>query len=214
MKKNNIDYSLYLCTDRSLMSTQTVEEAVEQAILGGCTVIQLREKECQSKEFYEIALNVKKITEKYNVPLIINDRVDVALAINADGVHVGQNDLPADTVRKIIGRDKILGVSTATLEEAKLAVKNGADYLGVGAMYSTNTKTDTRHVTMEELKKIRDAVNIPIVVIGGINKNTINDFKNSCIDGIAVVSAIISQQNIKEAATELSLIIKDIKNNM
>ncbi len=209
--KSKIDYSLYLCTDRSLMSTEIIEEAVELSIKGGCTVVQLREKECSSKEFYDLAQRVKEITNKYKIPLIINDRVDIALAIDADGVHIGQSDLPANIVRRIIGEDKILGVSASTVEEAVLAQKNGADYLGVGAMYSTNTKTDAKNVSLDELKKIRDNVDIPIVIIGGINKETINNFKNCNIDGIAVVSAIISQKDIQGAAMELSSMLKKMK---
>ncbi|WP_334196599.1 thiamine phosphate synthase, partial [Muricomes intestini] len=175
MKKNEIDYTLYLCTDRELMSTDTLEEAAEQAIKGGCTVGQLREKNCSSLEFYETAKKIRKITRKYNIPLIINDRVDIALAVDADGVHVGQSDLPAKVVRHIIGEDKIMGVSAAKLSEARQAVEAGADYLGVGAMYPTDTKTDARPVTMEELKEIRSAVNVPIVVIGGINQKTLHN---------------------------------------
>lgn len=201
--KSNIDYSLYLCTDQDLMSTVTVEEAVEQAILGGCTVIQLREKHSSSLSFYKTACRVKLITDRYHIPLIINDRVDIALAVDADGIHVGQSDLPCSVVRKIIGEDKIIGVSASTLAEAVQAEKDGADYLGVGAMYSTSTKTDAEVVTMEELKKIRKAVKIPIVVIGGINQRTLVNFKNCGINGLAVVSAIISQKDIKRAAEDL-----------
>lgn len=201
--KKLLDYSLYLCTDRDLMSAQTMEEAVEQAILGGCTMVQLREKECSGRDFYITALNVKKITDKYKVPFIINDRVDIALAVDADGVHVGQSDLSADIVRKLLGEDKIVGVSARTMEEAKKAQENGADYIGVGAMYTTNTKKDAKSVTIEELKKIREEVGIPIVVIGGINKERVKDFKGIRIDGLAVVSAIIAQKDIKKAATEL-----------
>lgn len=201
--KNKIDYTLYLCTDRDLMSSATIEENVELAIKGGCTVIQLREKNCSSKEFYDLAVSVKKITDKYNVPLIINDRVDIAMAVDAAGVHIGQSDLPADVVRRIIGDDKIIGVSTAKLEEALKAVKDGADYLGVGAMYSTDTKTDARPVTMEELKEIRKNVDIPIVVIGGINMKTLGNFKNMGIDGLAVVSAIVSQPDVEKAAKDM-----------
>lgn len=201
--KNKIDYTLYLCTDRDLMSSATIEENVELAIKGGCTVIQLREKNCSSKEFYDLAVNVKKITDKYNVPLIINDRVDIAMAVDAAGVHIGQSDLPADVVRRIIGDDKIIGVSTTKLEEALKAVKDGADYLGVGAMYSTDTKTDARPVTMEELKEIRKNVDIPIVVIGGINMNTLGNFKNMGIDGLAVVSAIVAQPDVEKAAKDM-----------
>lgn len=201
--KNKIDYTLYLCTDRDLMSSVTIEENVELAIKGGCTVIQLREKNCSSKEFYDLAVSVKKITDKYNVPLIINDRVDIAMAVDAAGVHIGQSDLPADVVRRIIGDDKIIGVSTAKLDEALKAVKDGADYLGVGAMYSTDTKTDARPVTMEELKEIRKNVDIPIVVIGGINMNTLGNFKNMGIDGLAVVSAIVAQPDVEKAAKDM-----------
>lgn len=201
--KNNIDYTLYLCTDRDLMSTDTIEESVEQAVKGGCTVVQLREKHCSSKEFYELAVRVKKITDGYHVPLIINDRVDIALAVDAAGVHIGQSDLPASVVRNIIGKDKIIGVSAAKLEEAVKAVEDGADYLGVGAMFATNTKTDARPVTMEELKAIRAAVNVPIVVIGGINMNTLEQFKGMGIDGLAVVSAIIAEKDIEGAARNM-----------
>ena len=201
--KNKLDYTLYLCTDRDLMSTDTIEESVEQAVKGGCTVVQLREKNCSSKEFYELAVRVKEITDRYHVPLIINDRVDIALAVDAAGVHIGQSDLPASVVRNIIGKDKILGVSAARREEALKAVEDGADYLGVGAMFATNTKTDARPVTMEELKGIRAAVSIPIVVIGGINMNTLERFKGTGIDGLAVVSAIIAEKDIEAAARNM-----------
>ena len=203
MKKNEIDYTLNLCTDRGLMSTDTLEEAVEQAVQGGCTVVQLREKDCTSLEFYETARSIRKITDRYKVPLIINDRVDIALAVDADGVHVGQSDLPASVVRRILGPDKIIGVSAGTLAEALQAEAEGADYLGVGAMYATSTKEDADVTTIEELKEIRKAVGIPIVVIGGINKNTLENFKGYGIDGLAVVSAVIAADDIKAAAGEL-----------
>lgn len=201
--KSNIDYTLYLCTDRDLMSTKTVEESVELAIKGGCTLVQLREKDCSSKEFYELAVRVKKITDHYDIPLIINDRVDIAMAVDAAGVHIGQSDIPASIVRNILGKDKIIGVSAAKLDEALKAVSDGADYLGVGAMFATNTKTDARPVSMEELKEIRRAVSVPIVVIGGINQDTLSQFKGFGIDGLAVVSAIISKQDIEAAARDM-----------
>lgn len=209
--KKETDYTLYLCTDRDLMSTETIEEAVEQAILGGCTVIQLREKECSSKDFYQTACSVKKITEKYGVPLIINDRVDIALAVDADGVHVGQSDLPADIVRKLLGNDKIVGVSARTVEEAEQAQRDGADYIGVGAMYATHTKKDARPVTIEQLAHIREQVSIPIVAIGGINKDRVKDLKGIGINGVAVVSAVIAQKDIKVAALELKEEFEKIK---
>lgn len=201
--KPKIDYSIYLVTDRDLMSTQTLEEAVEQSILGGCTLVQLREKDCSSLDFYNTAVKIKNITDKYNVPLLINDRLDIALAIDAAGVHVGQSDLPVSVVRKIIGEDKIIGISAGTLEEALRGQKDGADYLGVGAMYATGTKKDANPTSMEELRKIRDKVSLPIVVIGGINKERVKDFQGTGIDGLAIVSAIIAQKDIAGAAREI-----------
>jgi len=201
--RSDLDYTLYLVTDRDLMRAKTLEEAVLRAIEGGCRMVQLREKAVSSLAFYQTALSIKAITDRHHVPLIINDRLDIALAVDADGLHVGQSDLPATVVRRLIGRDKIVGVSVSTLEEAVKAQKDGADYLGVGAMYPTGTKTDAKLVSMEELRRIRGAVSIPIVVIGGINKKTLPDFAGTGIDGLAVVSAVISQADIAGAAREL-----------
>ena len=209
--KNNVDYTLYLCTDRELMSSNTIEESVEKAIAGGCTVVQLREKNCSSREFYELALRVKEVTSGSGVPLIIDDRVDIAVAVGADGVHVGQSDLPAAEVRKIIGEDKIVGVSASTVGAALKAQQDGADYIGVGAMYATATKTDTRIVSREELAAIREAVTIPIVIIGGINKDTVLNFKGMGVDGIAVVSAIVAQPDVELAAREMYELACEIK---
>lgn len=199
----NFDYTLYLVTDRQLMSCDSLTEAVEQAILGGCTMIQLREKELSSLEFYNQAVAVKQVTDKYHIPLIINDRIDIAMAVQATGVHIGQHDLPAAAVRKVIGENMLLGVSASSIAEAIQAQQDGADYLGVGAMFPTGTKTDADSVSMEELQKIRAAVSLPIVVIGGINKGNAGRFKPMGIDGLAVVSAIIAQADIKAAAAEL-----------
>lgn len=207
--KPEIDYSIYLCTDRDLMSSATIEESVELALQGGATLIQLREKHCDSREFYELGLRVKKITQAYHVPLIINDRVDIALAIKADGVHIGQSDLPCAAVRKFLPSDMVIGVSAANLNEALQAERDGADYLGIGAMYATGTKTDAEIVTMNELAKIRQTIKLPIVVIGGINKKTIPNFKGKGIDGVAVVSAIVSQPDVRAATTELVRLWKD-----
>ena len=201
--KRKVDYSLYLCTDRQLMSDATLEACVEKAIKGGVTVVQLREKDCSSREFYEIALSVKSIADKYGVPLIINDRADIALAVGATGVHVGQSDLPCKRLREIVGEDMIIGVSTATVEEAIKAERDGADYIGVGAMYTTSTKDNTRSVSISRLKEIRKAVNIPIVAIGGINAQRIPDFKDTGIDGVAVVSAIVAQADVERGARAL-----------
>ena len=198
----NFDYTLYLVTDRQLMSCDSLTEAVEQAILEGCTMIQLREKELSSLEFYNQAVAVKQVTDKYHIPLIINDRIDIAMAVQATGVHIGQHDLPAAAVRKVIGENMLLGVSASSIAEAIQAQQDGADYLGVGAMFPTGTKTDAESVSMEELQKIRTAVSLPIVVIGGIKGNA-GRFKPMGIDGLAVVSAIIAQSDIKAAAAEL-----------
>ena len=203
MEKQNIDWSLYLCTDRRLMSSSTIEENVECALKGGVTAVQLREKECSSREFLELALRVKGLTSRYGVPLIINDRVDIALAAGADGVHVGQDDLPCRTVRQIAGPDMLIGVSVSALDEAIRAEQDGADYLGVGAMFPTGTKTDAEVITVDLLKEIRKAVSIPIVIIGGINMNTAPQLKGLDIDGIAVVSAIVAQPDVEAAARGL-----------
>lgn len=197
------DYSLYLVTDRMLMRTKTLGEAVEQAVIGGCTMVQLREKEISSLDFYVLALEMKKITDRYSIPLIINDRIDIAMAVGATGVHIGQKDIPADIARKLIGKNMLLGVSTASVAEAVNAAKAGADYLGVGAMFPTGTKTDASHVSMEELGRIRKAVDIPIVVIGGISKENAMLFQPMGIDGLAVVSAVIAQPDIKKSAADL-----------
>lgn len=201
--KKFVDYSLYLVTDRDLMSSETLEQGVRLALEGGCTLVQLREKNCSSLDFYEMALRIKKACAEFDVPLIVNDRVDIALAAGCDGVHVGQSDIPAAEVRKLIGKDKILGVSASNLQKALKAEKDGADYIGVGAVFSTSTKTDTNSVTFEQLKEIKEKINIPVVAIGGINKNNLSELKGTGIDGVAVVSAVIAQNDIRAAAHEL-----------
>ena len=197
------DYSLYLVTDRMRMSTKTLGEAVEQAVIGGCTMVQLREKEILSLDFYVLASEMKKITDRYGIPLIINDRMDIAMAVGAAGIHIGQKDIPADIARKVIGKDMLLGVSAVSAAEAVNAAKAGADYLGVGAMFPTRTKPDAGFVSMEELGRIRKAVDIPIVVIGGISKENAMLFQPMGIDGLAIVSAVIAQPDIKKSAADL-----------
>ena len=199
----HIDYTLYLVTDRSVMSAKSLEQAVEQAIQGGCTVVQLREKYASSREFFETAQRVKQITDSYHIPLIINDRTDICLAVNAAGIHIGQQDLPAKIVRSMVGPDKIIGVYAATLSEAIQAEQDGADYMGVGAMFATSTKTNTRPVTIEQLTQIKQAVQIPVVAIGGIQSSNVTTLTDTGIDGIAVVSAILAQENITHAAEQL-----------
>ena len=198
-----IDYTLYLCTDSGLMSSATVEESVERAVQGGCSVVQLREKEASSLELFRLAERVKRVTDKYGVPLIINDRLDICQAVDAAGVHLGQSDLPCAEARKILGADKIIGVSAATPEEAAKAQADGADYLGVGAVFPTTTKTNTRKVTPEVIRGIRQAVTIPFVVIGGVNAENITRLYGLGIDGAAVISAVIAQPDITAAARKM-----------
>ena len=207
--KRKIDYSLYLVTDRELMTAASIEECVEQAVSGGCTIVQLREKTASSREFYETAVRVRKITADCGVPLIINDRADIALAVNADGVHIGQDDLTLEAARRVMGKDAIIGVSANNLTEAMAAAALGADYLGVGAMFATDTKKDADGTTMDELRRIRAEIKIPIVAIGGINKNNAPLFAGTGIDGIAVVSAIVSQKDISGAARELKALFQN-----
>lgn len=199
----NVDYTLYLVTDRDVLRGRDLIKCIEESILGGVTLVQLREKNVTSREFYEIAIKVKEVTSRYNIPLIINDRLDIALAIDADGLHIGQKDLPASVARKILGKDKILGVSAATLQESLKAEKDGADYLGVGAVFSTSTKKDTRDVSYETLSNITASVNIPVVAIGGINEKNVTKLKESNIDGIAVISCILGKEDVKGAAEKM-----------
>ena len=198
----NIDLSLYLVTDKS-DDVEKFLNTIEEAIKGGVTVVQIREKTAETLDFYNLALQVKEITTKYNVPLIINDRVDVALAIDADGVHVGQSDMPCDVTRKLIGEDKILGVSAATIDEARKAEKDGADYIGTGAVFPTATKDDAPSITKQDLKDVVDSISIPVVAIGGITLENASQLKDTGIAGLSVVSAIMSAENPKKASQDL-----------
>lgn len=206
--KVNIDYSLYLVTDRGILNGRSLEDAVEQSILGGTSIVQLREKDASSLEFYKIALSVKKITDKYNVPLIINDRVDIALAVDAAGVHVGQTDIPPQIVRRIIGLNKILGVSTQNVEQAIKAKEAGADYVGVGAIFPTTSKSDAKVVTINELKAIKNNIDIPVIAIGGINERNVKTLSETEIDGIAVISSILEHENIRTKSEYLLSLFK------
>ena len=199
---NLIDLSLYLVTNNS-EDEEKFLNIIEESIKGGVSVVQLREKNAGTLDFYNLALKVKEITRKYNVPLIINDRIDIALAIDADGVHVGQSDIPAKIARSMIGEDKILGVSAATIKEATKAQLDSADYIGVGAVYPTNTKDDASSVSKKELKEIVESVNIPVVAIGGITKENVCELRDSGISGISVVSAIMNAKNPKLASENL-----------
>ncbi len=198
----NIDLSLYLVTDKS-DNVEKFLKTIEESIKGGVSIVQIREKTAETLDFYNLALKVKEITTKYNVPLIINDRVDVALAIDADGVHVGQSDMPCDVTRKLIGKDKILGVSAATISEAKKAQADGADYIGTGAVFPTETKDDAPSITKQDLRKIVESINIPVVAIGGINHENSSELIETGISGLSVVSAIMSAEDPKKASEEL-----------
>lgn len=211
MNKEDIDYSLYLVTDRRNKTTEEFLKIIEESIQGGVTVVQLREKDTPTKEFYQIAIKLKEITQKYKIPLIINDRIDIALAIDCEGVHLGQDDMPAEIARKILGKDKLIGVSAHNIEEAKKAVLDGADYIGSGAVFPTSTKNDASDVPIEKLKDITNSINIPTVAIGGIKSENIKQLENTNISGISVVSAIMESENPIKASEKLKSIYNSIE---
>jgi len=201
-----VDYSLYLITDRSFLKGRSLKSVVEEAIIGGTTIVQVREKNISTREFYKVSMEVKEVTDHYKIPLIINDRIDIAQAINADGVHLGQDDMPLTIARKILGKDKIIGISTGTLDEALEAQRDGADYLGIGAIFYTGTKKDIDSpIGVEYLKHIYDNINIPAVAIGGINETNFKKVLSTGVDGISVISAILGKENITSAAKILKL---------
>lgn len=195
---------LYAVTDRSWVGKQSLMEQVESALKGGVTCIQLREKHLSDADFLAEALEMKKLCQKYHVPFIINDNVDVAIRCGADGVHVGQSDMEAGNVRALLGKDKIIGVSARTVAQALAAEAAGADYLGVGAVFSTTTKLDAQEVSYDTLKAICQAVKIPVVAIGGIKKSNILELSGSGVDGIALVSAIFGAEDIETECKELA----------
>ena len=203
MSFNKIDYTLYLVTDRNILAGRDLLKSIEEAIDGGATLVQLREKDVSTLEFLNIALKVKAITDKHNIPLIINDRLDIALAADAAGLHIGQEDLPLKIARKLLGYTKIIGVSTSNVNEAIEAENGGADYIGVGAMFPTDTKKDADSVTLEELHRIKNSISIPVVAIGGINKSNIKSVINAGADGAAVISAVLGEKDIKSACLSL-----------
>lgn len=194
---------LYAVTDRSWLNNKTLAKAVEEAILGGVTFVQLREKSVTKEEFIELAREVKEVTDRYKVPFVINDHVDVALEVDADGVHVGQDDDELTEARRQLGPDKLIGVSTHNVEEALQAEKNGADYIGVGAVFGSSTKLDAGALTHGMLQKVANAVTIPVVGIGGINERNLMQLNGSGIDGVAVISALFAKEDITAAASEL-----------
>ena len=206
LNKEPVNYSLYLVTDRKVLGGKELQGCIEEAIKGGVTLVQLREKNINSDDYYNLALIVKELVRKYRIPLIINDRVDIALAVDADGVHLGPDDLPIHVARGLMGPDKIIGASANCIEEALNFQKQGADYLGIGALFPTETKSNTEHVTLEQLRAIKEAVRIPVVGIGGINLKNAPTVKAAGVDGIAVVSAILGSENIAKAAYDLKRI--------
>ncbi len=212
MKLDKKSMLVYAVTDRTWLNGRRLEEDVEKAIKGGATFVQIREKELDTAAFLEQAKAVKAVTDRYGVPFVINDHVEIALAVNADGVHVGQSDMEAGDVRAKLGPDKIIGVSAQTVEQAILAEKHGADYLGVGAVFPTSTKLDAAEVSFETLRAICEAVSIPVVAIGGINLENVSELKGSGISGAAVVSAIFAAQDIETAAAALADKMKKITN--
>ena len=204
------DSSMYFITDSTNYSEEEFLYRVEQALMGGITLLQLREKDKSTREYMDLAEKVHTLTKKYNVPLIIDDRVDVALAIDAEGVHVGQSDMPVSTARKLMGDDKIVGATTKTVPQALEAYEKGADYLGVGAIYPTTTKVKTVLTSTETLGNICSAVPIPVNAIGGLNKDNIDVLKGIPIAGICVVSAIMKADDPKQAAVELQARAKEL----
>ena len=208
MVRQNMDFTLYLVTDRRWLGERTLWDGVEEAIRGGATLVQLREKKISSKEYLELAQKVKTVTDRHDIPLIINDRIDIALAVDADGVHLGPEDLPVPIARKLLGGGKIIGSSAASVDEALLFQAQGADYLGVGAVFPTATKRGTEKVGLEDLRGIKSAVHIPVVAIGGIKAENAKPVMETGVDGVAVVSAIMDQTDIREAARRLSSLLK------
>lgn len=194
---------LYAVTDRAWLGGRTLYEQVEEALKGGVTCLQLREKELPYEEFLAEALELRKLCRKYNVPFIINDNVDIAVKCNADGIHIGQEDMDARDVRRIVGEDMMLGVSAQTVEQALKAEQDGADYLGVGAVFATTTKLDAADVSHEMLKRICGSVSIPVVAIGGINQSNILELTGARVDGVALVSAVFAAKDIETECQKL-----------
>ena len=212
MKLQNIDYSLYLVTDRGLARGRSTLDIIKAAVNGGVTCVQLREKDCSTLEFIEQALSIKDYLSTRGIPLIINDRLDVAQAVKADGIHLGQTDMPLDMARSIVEDSMIIGISAESLEDAVEAEKGGADYLGVSPIYATPTKTDTASpLGLKGLREIRAAVKIPLVGIGGLNRENAADVIRNGADGVAVVSALVAADAPEAAAAELNRLITGAK---
>ena len=199
---------LYAVTDRAWVGTKSLYEQVKEALENGVTCVQLREKELNESDFLKEAKQISTLCKEYKVPFIVNDNVNIAIACKADGIHIGQEDMELTNVRKLVGEDMIIGVSAHTVEEAIKAQEGGADYIGIGAVFATSTKTDVDILSFETLRSICEAVDIPTVAIGGIKKDNICKLKGSGIDGVAVVSAIFAAKDIATATKELLLEVK------
>jgi len=210
MKCDKKSMLLYAVTDRSWLGEQTLAMRVEETLIGGTTFVQLREKNLDYALFLEEAKEMKALCGKYHVPFVINDNVEIAIESDADGVHIGQSDKKISDVRAALGEDKIIGVSAQTVEQAILAQQEGADYLGVGAVFSTSTKIDADSVSFQTLKSICEAVNIPVIAIGGINENNILELSGTGIDGVAVISALFAKSDIISATKTLCTLSKNV----
>ncbi len=210
MRCDKKDLLLYAVTDRSWLGEESLYDQVEKALKGGATFIQLREKELDEKHLLEEARGIKGLCKKYRVPFVVNDNVEIALAADADGVHVGQSDMEAGDVRAKLGENKFIGVSAQTVEQALLAQEHGADYLGVGAVFPTGSKADADDVSYETLRAICDVVDIPVIAIGGISTDNVLELSGSGICGIAVISAIFAKEDIENAARELRKLVKEM----
>ena len=210
MKCDKQNMLLYAVTDRAWVGKQSLYEQVESALKGGVTCVQLREKELDDEAFLKEAVEIHALCQRYGVPFFVNDNVDIAIRCHAEGVHVGQEDMAAAQVRARVGEGMMIGVSVHSVEEAQEAVKHGADCLGVGAAFATHTKTDVDVLSHETLKAICDAVDIPVVAIGGISHDNLLELKNCGLDGVAVVSALFAQADVKAAAEELLRLSEEI----
>jgi len=208
----NFNYSLYYVTNQDEFSSEDeFYSFVEMALSGGVTAIQLRYKKNTGKKFLETAINLKKITSKYKVPLIINDRIDIALLSNADGVHLGQSDIPIEYAKKLMGKNSIIGISANTVEKAVNAEKSGADYIGVGAIFQTSSKDDALVITKDEIKNISKSIKLPLVAIGGISEKNIPLLPNKIFSGIAVISALQNSKFPKDTANQLCNLFENVK---
>lgn len=209
MKVSKKDMQLYLVTDRSWLKARNLADQVEEAIKGGVSFVQIREKELAHDNFKKLALEIKEVTDYYKIPFVVNDNIEIAKEIDADGVHLGQDDMGLKEARNFLGKDKIIGISVGNIDQALEAQEEGADYLGLGSLFPTDTKEDALLMNIEIVRQIADQTTIPLVGIGGINKGNIEDLKESGLNGIAVVSAILKEDNVEEAASELLALVKE-----